>query len=97
MSDFSFVKNSANTQSKEQTLLVLTYELGKLIEYNHKANIYGATGYYCDANQQKEASDIISMLRMYCEQKGWNFEDLIKLGEEAYMDRMNDIKKYGIK
>lgn len=94
---FSFVGQSANKQPKEQTLLVLTYELGKVIEYNHKANVYGATGYYSDANQQKEMSDAISMMRMYCEQKGWNYRDLEKLGEEAYIERMDDIKKYGKK
>lgn len=96
MSDFSFAEHAIGHQSPEQTLLILTYELGKMIEYNHKARIYGETGYYSDANQRKEMSDLISMTRYYCEQKGWNFEKLIQLGEEAYLERMDDIKQYGI-
>jgi len=67
------------------------------IEYNHKAKLYGATGYYSDKNQQKEMSDLISMARYYCEMKNWNFEELLKFGEEGYKDRMEDIRKYGIK
>ena len=93
---FNFTKHSVGHQSKEQTLLILTYELGNVVEYNHKANVYGETAYYSDANQQKEMSDLISMCRYYCEQKNWNFEDLMRLGEEAYLERMEDIKKYGI-
>lgn len=92
---FSFVGNSVNPQTPEQTLLVLTYELGKVIEYNYKARVYGVVGYYCDANQRKEMADLISMARMYCQQKGWDFEELMRLGEEAYLERMEDIRKYG--
>ena len=93
---FSFTEHTVGHQSPEQTLLILTYELGKLMEYNIKARIYGASGYYSDANQQKEMSDLISMSRYYCEQRGWNFDELMKYGEEAFLDRMEDIKKYGI-
>jgi len=94
--DFSFIKNAVGCQTTEQTLLVLTYELGKVIEYNHKARIYGATAYYSDTNQQKEMSDLISMVRYYCEQKGWNFEGLVRHGEECYLERMEDIRNYGL-
>ena len=41
-------------------------------------------------------SDLISMSRLYCEQKGWDFEELMKYGEEGYMDRMHDLRKHGI-
>lgn len=91
---FSFVQHAIGHQSPERTLMILTYELGKLIEYHLKAGIYGPTAYYCDANQQKEASDCISMLRYFCEQKGWDFECLKTLGEEGYLDRMEDIRKH---
>ena len=92
--DFSFVKNSVGKQSPERTLMILTYELGKLIEYHLKANIYGPTAYYSDTNQQKEMSDLISMARYFCEQKGWNYEALKDFGEEGYLDRMEDLSKH---
>lgn len=94
---FSFVQSCANPQTPEQTLLILTYELGKVIEYYHKAKVYGAAGYYCVENQQKEMADLISMCRMYCEQRGWDFYGLMKFGEVAYLERMEDIRKYGKK
>ena len=93
---FSFAQNAAGPQSPEQTLLIMTYELGKVIEYRHKANCYGATGYYSDENQQKEMSDMISMVRYYCEQRNWDFEELMTLGEDAYLDRMEDLRNHGI-
>ena len=95
--NFSFVQNSANSQTPEQTLLVATYELGKVIEYQHKARVYGPKGvYYCEENQKKEMADHVSMCRMYCEQRGWDFEELMKLGEEAYLERMQDIRLHGL-
>lgn len=94
---FSFVSTSANDQTPEQTLLVGTYEWGRLIEYQHKARVYGPQEvYYCEENQKKEMADHISMCRMYCEQRGWDYDQLMRLGEEAYAERMEDIKLYGI-
>ena len=94
---FSFVRNDVTNQTPDETLHVITYELGKVVESYHKSKRYGAAAYYSDANQQKEMSDLISMCRMYCEQRGWNFEELMKFGEEAYLERIDDLRKYGVK
>ncbi len=94
--EFSFVQNDTGSQTPDETLHVMTYELGKVVEYHHKAKRYGATTYYSDENQQKETSDLISMVRMYCEQKGWSYDVLTALGEAAYLDRMEDLRKHGI-
>ena len=96
MKEFSFVGKSARPQTPERTLLVGTYEWGHLIEYLVKAEVYPDDPYYCEENQKKEMVDHISMCRMYYEQKGWDFGELMRFGEEAYLDRMEDIKKYGI-
>ncbi len=84
-------------QTLDETLHVLTYELGKVIEYYHKAKRYGATNYYCVENQQKEVSDLISMTRYYCEQRGWDYNALTLLGEQAYLERQDDLRQYGLK
>lgn len=94
---FSFSKNSVGFQSPEQTLLILLYELGHLAEYRHRENVYGPSAYWSEANQKKEMSDLISMARYYCEQRGWDYEELKGYGEQGYIDRMNDMKKHGIK
>ncbi len=93
-SNFSFVENFPGVQTTEETLMVLTYELGKVIEYYHKAKRYGETAYYSEANQKKEMSDLISMARYYCEQRGWNYQELEELGEQGYLERMDDIEKH---
>jgi len=94
---FSFSKNSVGFQSPEQTLLILLYELGHLAEYRHRENVYGPSAYWSKDNQKKEMSDLISMARYYCEQRGWDYEELKEYGEKGYIDRMNDMKDHGIK
>lgn len=93
---FSFSQHAVVPQSLEQTLSILVYEVGHMVEYRHRENCYGLDGYWCMENQRKETADAISMLRYYCEQRHWDFEELLKLGEEAYLERMEDIKRYGL-
>ncbi len=90
---FSFIRNSANQQTRDETLLVATYELGSLIKCHHYMKRYGPQGYM--PNAKGEMSDLISMLRMYSEQMEWNFSQLMKDGEERYMERMDDLRKHG--
>ena len=90
---FSFTQNCPVPQSPDETLHVLTYNLGSLIECHHKSKRYGKG--YVELGK-KQMADLISMCRYYCEQKGWNFNELMSLGEEAYLERMKDLKKYGI-
>jgi len=89
---FSFVKNDVCNQTLDETLHILTYELGRLVENHHKAKRYGEQGYLGSA--QKEMAGLISMCRMYCEQKGWYYDGLIGLGEEDYLERMEDLRKH---
>lgn len=87
----------AYNQDHHKTLEILFYELGKVTEYGLKSEIYGTTGlnaYYSDSNQKKEVSDAITMLRLYCEQKYWDFEELLVLGEEGFLDRQKDLDNY---
>ena len=95
---FSFVRNSVNPQTVDETLHVATYELGKIIECHHYEKRFGpdrvvAKGY--QDHGKTEMADLISMLRMYCEQKDWNFFVLYELGESRYVERMKDLIKEG--
>ena len=92
---FSFVENEVVNQTLDETLHIMTYNLGGLIECHHKSKRYGEKGYVELA--KKQMSDLISMCRMYCEQKSWDYDELMKLGEECYLGRMDDLRKYGIK
>jgi len=95
MSNFSFVETSANKQTPEETLMVLVYEVGGVVERWYKAKRYGGVGYVED--MRAKASGVGSMLRMFCEQVGWDFEELLRLGEKRYLERQEDLKKHGIK
>lgn len=72
MTSYSFVKNSANDQTVEETQLVLVYELGKLFECLH--NYVESTK--LKAFAQTELADLVSMCRMLCEQKHWDFDTM---------------------
>lgn len=92
------LSKKAYNQTADKTLAIVFYELGKVTELSIKEAIYGCEGvsaYYCPANQQKELSDTVTMLRLYCEQRGWNFEDILHLGEESYNERQYDMDNYG--
>jgi len=91
---FSFVQSDICNQTLDETLHVMTYELGGLIECHHKSKRYGEQGYV--GLGKKQMSDLISMCRMYCEQKGWDYDELMRLGEETYLERIEDLRKYGI-
>jgi hypothetical protein len=75
--------------------MVLVYEVGDVVKRQHRGSRYGVEGVYND--QKVELSDVISMVRMFVEQKGWSFQELLELGEEHYLERMQDLKKYGVK
>jgi hypothetical protein len=159
---FSFKEHAVGFQSEEQTLLILTYEVSKVVQCAEAATVYGSVGY--KAHAMTEMGDVISMLRYYCEMKkvdydqlsfypiaykdnttpgwivtylgkiiqahhytnvfgstlhhekllpalamfkkecmqyccdqGWDFQELEKLGEAKYLDRMNHIKKDGLR
>lgn len=97
---FSFVANSANNQTPDETLLVATYELGKIIECNHYEKRYGAERIESKGfndHGKTEVADLISMIRMYCEQKGWNYNELEVMGESRYVSRMRDLVNTGKK
>jgi len=92
MNNFSFTQHDVTNQTPDETLHVLTYNLGSLVECHHKSKRYKQG--YIDLGK-KQMADLISMCRYYSEQKGWSFDELMRLGEEAYLERMEDLKEYG--
>ncbi len=70
---YSFVKASANVQTKDETQLVLVYELGRIYDclLNRQGDMKGFIAF-----AQSETADFISMQRMLCEQEGWDFDVL---------------------
>ena len=73
MTDFNFVKSSANPQTADETTMVLAYEVAKIVE-----SIWGKE----DSGESKtygktECADAISMCRMLCEQECWYYEGMV--------------------
>ena len=70
---FSFVKNSANNQTIEETQLVMVYELGKIFEcLFDKRELSGYREF-----AMTELADFISMSRMLCEQVSWDYNSML--------------------
>ena len=65
---YSFVKNSANDQTPQETQLIMTYELARLMDCMQTPYV----GYVEHA--KTETADFMSMCRMLCEQETWDFE-----------------------
>ena len=95
MSEFSFVETSADVITSGDVLHIMTYELGSVVHNFCKDKYYGSQGY--KGNMKCELSDVVSMVRMLCELEGWNFEELMRFGEQHYLERQEDLRKYGIK
>ena len=95
--EFSFLANSANKRTPGQTLRVLTYEVGKMNELFHKAEVYSAERNAHLGDMKSETSDANSMLRMWCEHNGWSRDEIDKLGEQRYLERMEDIRKHSLR
>ena len=95
--NFSFVKKSANDQTPRETLDVLIYEsAGDMNKAMHYASRYPSERNAHLAELRKATSQAISMLRMFCEQQKWDFEELAAFGEEDYLEKMQDLRKYGL-
>ena len=95
MNTFKFTERSVSQLTEDDILQIMTYELGDIVKGQHYSKVYGPKGYELD--QKQAFADLTSMIRMFCEQKGWNFEELMQVGEEHYKDRMKDIGEYGRK
>jgi hypothetical protein len=93
---FSFVKESANNQTLDETLRILTYEVGDMNKCLHYESHYPKERNAYQPELKKATSQSITMLRMFCEQRGWNFDELATFGEEDYLGKMDDLRKYGL-
>ena len=95
--NFSFVKESVNEQTPRETLDVLIYEsAGDMNKALHYATRYPAVRNAHLVELKKAAAQAISMLRMFCEQQKWDFEELAEFGERDYLDKMQDLRKHGL-
>ena len=70
---FSFVKNSVNPQTVEETQLVLVYELGRIFECLYDMRELSVYREFA----RTELADFISMSRMLCEQVGWDYDSML--------------------
>jgi len=91
--EFSFVKTSANEMTSERAVRILTYEVGDLNKILVHSELYGNVGYLGD--EKSAVSDVLSAVRTYIELKGWDEDEIRKLGEGRYLERQEDIRKHG--
>ena len=91
--EFSFMANSANEITPSRALQILTYEVGDLSKILVHSELYGEVGYLGD--EKGAVADVLSVVRLFVELKGWDEGEVRKLGEERYLERQEDIRKHG--
>jgi hypothetical protein len=87
---FSFVGQSVVPTDEADTVRILTYNVGVVNHSYHYAKLFGRKGQI--AEMKLAVADSVSMLRMLCEQEGWNFDDVIVMGEEHYLEQQQIIR-----
>ena len=82
------------TQTAEDTLKVLTYEVGNLHKIDMYIKRFGQAGYL--GERKVELADAITMICLMIEQNGFSVEELTKVGFERFDHRMSEVKAKGI-
>ena len=78
--------------------IVLQRELGLLTHAIHygissKANKQDEREAYAYfAHAKTELSDVLTQCRLLCELMGWDYQELLEMGEERYLERMQELK-----
>ena len=78
-------------QSPEFTLRVLNYEVGDLNKILVYMDRFGNTGYLGEL--RLACADALTMLKLFCEQQGFELDELEKVGLERFIHRMKEIKE----
>lgn len=81
---FSFVKLSVNPQTTDETIHVMTYELGQIMDTldNYDKSIVEIKLGKKECSKT-DIADFISMIRMYCEQQEINYTLLVPVTVES--------------
>ncbi len=78
-------------QSPERTAEMLNIESGQLLRSLIYMERFGLHGYA--KNTRAETGDAITMLFLFCEQMGWNLDEIKAEGLERFQERMQQIKE----
>jgi len=78
-------------QPKELTLSILTYGIGDI----HKMLVYmrrfGNSGFIGEL--KVACADAMTMLNLFCEQVGYNIEEISEVGLERFRERVNEVSE----
>lgn len=67
---------------------------GTLIQSHHYNNIFGSTRYHHTV--EVSMANLRELLRALCFERGHYYIDIATIGEEHYLERMEDIRQHGI-
>jgi len=79
------------TQTPEFTLSILTYEVGKLHQLRIYKERFGKTGFIGD--EKAELGDVITMAKLYAEQRGLDPAKLEVEGLERFRTRIAEVRQ----
>jgi len=79
------------TQTPEFTLSILTYEVGKLHQLKVYQERFGRAGYIGD--ERVEIGEVLTMAKLYAEQKGYNPTELEQEGLDRFKFRVGEVRQ----
>lgn len=82
-------------QTPEFTLSILTSEVGKLHQMYYRRARFGQEGYL--GEEKITAGDIMIMIGLYAEQKGYDLTDLHKEALARFDERIKEVKRAELK
>lgn len=78
-------------QPPELTVRILVQEIGRVMEQqNYREE--GRLVAYSNALLRTELSDVLTMTRLLIEQEGFDYEELLREGEEKFIERITERK-----
>ena len=78
-------------QPPELTVRILVQEIGRVVEQQNFRE-EGHLIAYSSALLRTELSDVLTMTRLLIEQEGFDYEELLKEGEEKFIERITERK-----
>jgi transcription initiation factor IIE alpha subunit len=78
-------------QTSERTAEIMTYEASQVLRGMIYLERFGPVGYA--RTIRTETGDLIHSLHLYCEQMGYDYEELKAEGLERFKERMQQIKE----
>jgi hypothetical protein len=83
----------AIAQNSQRTITVLTYQLGDMAKCSIYRESFPSSHWAYTSELRLAMADAITMIRLLCEQEGFDFLELQSDGTERFIERQAEVRK----